>query len=678
MLNKNVLTIDTLMKLIPEETWKNFKAFNENNETLDRKSADIIATSIKSWALQKGATHFTHWFTPPFENTAEKHLSFNSKSNDGLIIEKFEGSDLIGNEPKIQLDQKTSNRDTFEARGYAKWDQDSPVFIYNNILCIPTTHVSFSGNCLDLKTPLLKSINLLKKAIIKICHHYERDLYNVEPYVGWEQEFYFIPIEDTKDRIDLQLTNQTLYGRYIKPNENGPSYFGRIPDNILNIFKELEEKAIHLGIPIKTWHNESSSNQYEIASIHEKMNISIDHNLLFMDLLKMISSKHGYRTNFHEKPFQSLSGSGKHCSWSILTEEGKNLVSPGKTPRNSLRFASLLLCVIKALKDNGDALTAIVRGLGNDQRLGKDDAPSHKNTFFLGEYLSKFFLEIHKKISNTEMTEKNKSELKNEFGKIPEILLNNKDSQRDSMIAFTGNKFEFRLIGASHNLSEFLIFWNTLVSKEILEFNDKIDSLIKSKHKRDEAIFLTLASYIENCKDVFINNKGIIRSDSINPISEQLDNTSLRTLASKNNIYNDTEYNNWINKKALNYINESNTTWECLKKIISSVTIPELNHYLNNINHELLQLKIIKDYNKRLINNLNEALQIVENGDKIQSKITSLIEKDEIMKAFEVVHISILPLINESRKLLFNIDKLLFTDIYSKSDNNKILGLSRL
>ncbi|MCI5055914.1 MAG: hypothetical protein MRY83_07380, partial [Flavobacteriales bacterium] len=436
-------------------------------------------------------------------------------------------------------------------------------------------------------------------------------------------------------------------------------------------------QANELGIPLKTWHNESSPNQYEIASIHEKMNISIDHNLLLMDLLRLTARKYGLSANFHEKPFTGLSGSGKHCSWSILTPEGKNLISPGKTPRNSLRFSSLLLCAVKALKDNQELLSSLVSSHGNDQRLGKDDGPSLTNILFVGEFLSKFFLDVKAKMTNQKLTEKYKSELKNEFGKIPEILLNNKDSQRDAMIAFTGNKFEFRIIGASQNLSEFLIFWNVILSHEVLKFNDKIDDYMKNQNlKRDEAIFKTIELYIGYCEEVFKNNKGITQKDSSPLTLDKIE--KLKETALNNQIFNSIEFDNWLNKKISNYYNSCLITYQTIHSFTQTTVIPGINEYLNKINDNLLKIKQIKSSHSKLLNQVEDFLKAQENVEIEIEKMANLKEKGNTTELILTITSKIQPQIEKCKHLLFNIDMCSTDEKWSIRNHNKILDIPSL
>lgn len=471
-------------------------AINEGT-SIDRKMADQVATGMKAWAVGMGATHYTHWFHPLTDGTAEKHDGFIEFGELGNMIENFSGELLIQQEPDASSFPSGGLRNTFEARGYTAWDVSSPAFIVDTTLCIPTVFVSYTGEALDYKTPLLKALSVIDRAAVDICQYFDKNVSRVQANLGWEQEYFLIDDALYNARPDIILTGRTLMGHgSSKDQQLDDHYFGSIPERAGAFMKDFEIEAYKLGIPVKTRHNEVAPNQFECAPIYEEVNLANDHNQLIMDLMKRIARHHNFRVLFHEKPFAGINGSGKHNNWSLQTNTGVNLLSPGKNPKRNLQFLTFLVNVVMAVHNNQDLIRASILTAGNSHRLGANEAPPSIISVFLGSKLSSTLDEIVEKVSNGKMTPDEKTELKLGIGKIPEILLDNTDRNRTSPFAFTGNRFEFRAVGASANCATAMIAINVAIADQLIQFKKEVDSLIEKNIKKDEAIFQILKKYI--------------------------------------------------------------------------------------------------------------------------------------------------------------------------------------
>lgn len=481
----------------------------EQGSGIDRRIADHVATAMKAWAISKGATHYTHWFHPLNGATAEKHDAFFSPVEGVRSITKFEGNQLIQQEPDASSFPSGGIRNTFEARGYTAWDPTSPAFIYHGTLCIPTIFISYTGESLDYKTPLIKSINALDKAAVNVCEYFDKNITKVFPTLGWEQEYFLVDEALYYARPDLVLTGRTLFGHAAaKDQQLEDHYFGSIPERISNYMKEFEFEAWRLGIPVKTRHNEVAPNQFELAPVYEEVNIAIDHNQLLMDLMDRVARKHHFRVLFHEKPYAGINGSGKHNNWSMATNTGKNLLSPGKTPKTNLQFLTFFINIIKAVHDNDELLRAAVATAGNDYRLGAHEAPPAIISVFIGEQLTNVLNDLEKKVKKEKMSPDEKTDLKLNIGKIPQIIFDNTDRNRTSPFAFTGDKFEFRPVGASVNCSPSMIAINTIVANQLMNFKKDVDQLIEANTNKDEAIFKILRNYISCSKNILFEGNG--------------------------------------------------------------------------------------------------------------------------------------------------------------------------
>jgi glutamine synthetase len=481
---------------------------------IERRVADHVAASMRDWALSKKATHYTHWFQPLTGATAEKHDAFFDLTSDGVALENFDGTQLAQQEPDASSFPSGGIRNTFEARGYTAWDPTSPAFIYGTTLCIPTIFVSYTGEALDNKTPLLRALQAVDQSASEVAQYFDKNVSKVIATLGWEQEYFLVDKSLAQSRPDIVLTGRTLLGHApAKGQQLDDHYFGSIPNRALSFMRELEYESMLLGIPVKTRHNEVAPNQFELAPIFEEANLSVDHNSLLMDIMGKIASKHNLKVLLHEKPFQGINGSGKHNNWSLQTDTGVNLLSPGKTPMRNLQFLTFFINTIKAVKDYEFLLRSSVASAGNDHRLGANEAPPAILSVFIGEHLTKVLNDLEN-VSEGKLSPKEKTDLKlNTVGKIPEILLDNTDRNRTSPFAFTGNKFEFRAVGSSANCANPMTVLNTVVASQLKTFKIEVDKLIKTKKlKKDDAIFNVLRDYIKKLRPILFEGDGYSKS----------------------------------------------------------------------------------------------------------------------------------------------------------------------
>lgn len=477
---------------------------------IDRKLADYIAMGMKEWALSKGVTHYTHWFQPLTGTTAEKHDAFFETDFDGGALEKFGGGQLVQQEPDASSFPNGGIRNTFEARGYTAWDPTSPAFIFGSTLCIPTVFISYTGEALDYKTPLLRALQAIDLAATDVCKYFDKNVKKVTATLGWEQEYFLIDTALANSRPDIMATGRTLLGHTsAKGQQLDDHYFGSIPSRVLSYMRELEQECMYLGIPVKTRHNEVAPNQFELAPIFEETNLAVDHNSLLMDVMQKVAERHDFKVLFHEKPFKGVNGSGKHNNWSMATDSGVNLLGPGKTPMSNLQFLTFFINTIKAVNDYEALLRGAIATASNDHRLGANEAPPAIISVFIGEQLTKVLAELEG-VSSGKLSPEEKTGLKlNVVGKIPYVLLDNTDRNRTSPFAFTGNKFEFRAVGSSANCANAMTTLNTIVAKQLRDFKKEVDALIAKKAmKKDDAIFNVLREYIKQSKNILFEGDG--------------------------------------------------------------------------------------------------------------------------------------------------------------------------
>jgi glutamine synthetase len=505
----NVFDMPKMEKYVAYEAYKAVKKAIGEGTSITRPIADQVATGLRAWAMERGATHFTHWFHPLTDATAEKHDSFLERGDKGMLIERFSGNVLVQQEPDASSFPSGGIRNTFEARGYTAWDVSSPAFIVGTTLCIPTVFVSWTGEALDYKTPLLRSLSSLDHAAVEVCRLFDKDVNKVNATLGIEQEYFLIDEALYYARPDLMLADRTLMGHASsKDQQLSDHYFGSIPDRVMAFMEELEFEAYKLGIPLKTRHNEVAPNQFECAPLFEEVNLAVDHNQLLMDLMRRVARKHKFRVLFHEKPYADINGSGKHNNWSMATDTGVNLLSPGKNPKSNMQFLTFLVNVVKAVNDNEALIRASVMNENNSYRLGGHEAPPAIISVFLGSYLSNMLEEVASKVKDKKMTPQEKTEIKLGLGRIPEILLDNTDRNRTSPFAFTGNRFEFRAVGSSANCSSPMIVLNSAVARQLSIFLKEVNTLVDKGSKKDEAIFLILKKYIIESERIRFDGDG--------------------------------------------------------------------------------------------------------------------------------------------------------------------------
>ncbi len=506
---ENVFHSEIMREYLPSEAYKSMMKATGSGERLDRKMADQVASAMKDWAITKNATHYTHWFQPLTGTTAEKHDAFYKPVGPGKAIERFDGELLVQQEPDASSFPNGGIRNTFEARGYTAWDPSSPAFVIDKTLCIPTIFIAYTGEALDYKMPLLKALHAIDEAATGVCKYFDKNVNKVQATLGWEQEYFLVDKAWFNARPDLMMTGRTLFGHAsAKGQQLDDHYFGSISERVTAFMRDFELESIRLGIPVTTRHNEVAPNQFECAPIFEECNLANDHNLLLMDLLEKIARKHDFRILLHEKPFAGINGSGKHNNWSLSTNTGVNLLAPGKNPKSNLQFLTFLVNTIKAIDVHADLLRAAIAGAGNDHRLGANEAPPAIISTFIGSQLTELLNKIEKNVKAGKMTPEDKTELKLNIGKIPQILLDNTDRNRTSPFAFTGNKFEFRAVGSTANCSSAMIVLNTIMAKQLQDFKVSVDARIKKGDGKDEAILKELQKLIKESKKIRFEGNG--------------------------------------------------------------------------------------------------------------------------------------------------------------------------
>jgi len=507
----NVFNYKAMKRYLTSDALKGVQGAVQHGTKIDRKLADYIAMGMKEWALSKGVTHYTHWFQPLTGTTAEKHDAFFDISFDGNeSLEKFGGAQLVQQEPDASSFPHGGIRNTFEARGYTAWDPTSPAFIFGTTLCIPTIFISYTGEALDNKIPLLRALSAMDEAATEVCRYFDKNVKKVTATLGWEQEYFLIDRSLANSRPDIVMTGRTLLGHTsAKGQQLDDHYFGSIPTRALTYMRDLEQECMLLGIPVKTRHNEVAPNQFEFAPIFEETNLAVDHNCLLMDIMQKVAERHDLKVLLHEKPFKGVNGSGKHNNWSLATDTGVNLLSPSKTPMTNLQFLTFFVNTIKAVNDYEALLRGSIATASNDHRLGANEAPPAIISVFIGEQLTKVLAELEG-VSSGKLSPEEKTDLKlNVVGKIPDVLLDNTDRNRTSPFAFTGNKFEFRAVGSSANCSNAMTTLNTIVAKQLKDFKIAVDDLIESKDmKKDDAIFNVLREYIKQSKKILFEGDG--------------------------------------------------------------------------------------------------------------------------------------------------------------------------
>ena len=507
--SQNVFTREKMKEYIASNIVEELFDLMDNEKTLSRDIANSVAIGMKKWAMELGATHYTHWFQPLTGGTAEKHDAFFDFDEKGVPMEKFSGSVLYQQEPDASSFPNGGIRNTFEARGYSAWDPSSPAFVIGDRLCIPTIFVAYTGEALDYKTPLLRSITAVGKAATAVANYFDKNVKRVYTYLGTEQEYFLVDEALYNARPDLLMTGRTLMGHYAsKSQQLDDHYLGTIPERVLAFKTELEQEALKLGIPIKTRHNEVAPNQFELAPIYEEANLGSDHNQLLMSLMEQVAHHHQFRVLFHEKPFGGVNGSGKHCNWSLGTNTGVNLLAPGKNPYHNLQFVTFLVNVLKAVHRHNGLLKASIASATNAHRLGGHEAPPAIISVFLGTQINEALDQIEHADVDKGIIINAKKEMKLGVGNIPEILLDNTDRNRTSPFAFTGNRFEFRAVGSSANCGAAVLALNATVAEQLNLFREEVDALIAKGEAKERALFTVIKRYLKECRDIRFDGNG--------------------------------------------------------------------------------------------------------------------------------------------------------------------------
>jgi len=606
---ENVFTLDKARAFLSDEAYKSLVASIKGSKKIDRNMANQIAAGLRQWAESKGVTHFTHWFQPLTGTTAEKHDSFFTLKSDGTAIEEFDGAALIQQEPDASSFPNGGIRSTFEARGYTAWDPSSPAFIMEigtgKTLCIPTIFVSYTGESLDYKAPLLKALEALNKSAVDVCNYFDKNITKVTPTLGWEQEYFLVDEAMFNARPDLVLSGRTVFGHSpAKGQQLEDHYFGSIPERMYAFMRDFETESYKLGIPLRTRHNEVAPAQFECAPIFEEVNIAVDHNTLLMDVMDRVARRHRLRVLLHEKPFAGINGSGKHNNWSMATDTGVNLLAPGKTPKTNLMFLTFFVNTIKAVHDYSDLMRASIASASNDFRLGANEAPPAIISVFVGQYLSKVLADVKERVGD-KFDEQDEAILKLDLHRsIPELLLDNTDRNRTSPFAFTGNKFEFRAVGSSANCANAMTVLNTIMAETLKQFKKEVDALIEKGEKKEIAIMHVIREYIVASEKILFEGDGY--SDEWAAEAEKRGLPNLKTtplaldamvtdkakkLFESNNVYNHSELEARHEIELEKYIKKVQIEARILGELATSSILPAAIKYQNTLLSNIKGLK---------------------------------------------------------------------------------------
>jgi glutamine synthetase len=653
--NSNVFTLKTAREYLSDEAYKSLQASIKAGHKIDRAVANQIANGIKAWAEAKGVTHFTHWFQPLTGTTAEKHDSFFTLKSDGTPIEQFEGDALVQQEPDASSFPSGGLRATFEARGYTAWDPTSPPFIMEigqgKTLCIPTIFVSYTGESLDYKAPLLKALDALNKAAVDVCNYFDKNVTKVTPTLGWEQEYFVIDEAMFNARPDLIMTGRTVYGHSSAKNQQlEDHYFGSIPERVYTYMRDFENEAYKLGIPLRTRHNEVAPAQFECAPIFEEVGVAVDHNSLLMDIMDRVARRHNLRVLLHEKPFAGINGSGKHNNWSMATDTGVNLLAPGKTPKTNLMFLTFFVNTIKAVHDYADILRASIASAPNDHRLGANEAPPAIISVFIGQYLTKVLQDVKERVSD-KMDETDESMLKIDIHKsIPELLMDNTDRNRTSPFAFTGNKFEFRAVGSSANCANPMTVLNTIMAETLKQFKKEVDALIEKGEKKEIAIMHVIRQYIVASEKVLFEGDGYSEAWEKEAAKRGLPNVKTTPLAldamvtekakklfEGNKIYSHSELEARHEIELEKYIKKVQIESRIMGEMATSHVLPTSIRYQNLLANNILQLKQAGLKEAAFANQLQILEKISEHINKASDLVEKMIEARKVCNKIDDV-----------------------------------------
>ncbi len=678
---RNVFDKEKMKKYLSTEAFHHIMKSIEEGTRIERKMADQIALGMKVWAAENGATHYTHWFHPLTDATAEKHDAFIDFNNLGCgVFESFSGKLLVQQEPDASSLPSGGLRNTFEARGYSAWDVSSPAFIVGTTLCLPTIFISYTGEALDYKMPLLKSLAAIDKAAAEVCRYFDKNVTKVTSNLGWEQEYFLVDEALFMARPDLMLTDRTLMGHSSsKDQQLEDHYFSSIPERVIAYMEDFVREAYLLGIPVKTRHNEVAPNQFEVAPIYEEANLANDHNQLIMDIMKKVARKHSFRVLFHEKPFKGINGSGKHNNWSLSTNTGVNVFSPGKNPRTNMQFLSFLLNVLKAVYDHQDLLLASILTAGNNHRLGANEAPPSIISVFLGHELNRALEALEETVPDKNMTPDEKTSIKLNIGKIPEILLDNTDRNRTSPFAFTGDRFEYRAVGSSANCASAMIVLNTIVAGQLKKFKKEVDALIDKGIKKDEAILQTLKRYIRETKNIRFDgngysdewrkeaaSRGLYNISSVPEALEAYLTEKAEKVFSENDVFDQKELQARTEVELKKFIKKIQIEARVLGDITINHIVPTAVSYMNTLFANVQGLKEIfgktADFDKiagdrlELIKKISDHIQQIKTMQSEMIEARKLANKEQdIHKAARLYDTRVRPYLDDIR---YHVDKL--------------------
>lgn len=671
--SQNVFTRDKMKEYIASNIVEELFDLMDNERTLSRDIANSVAIGMKKWAMEQGATHYTHWFQPLTGGTAEKHDAFFDFDEDGAPIEKFSGSVLYQQEPDASSFPNGGIRNTFEARGYSAWDPSSPAFVIGDRLCIPTIFVAYTGEALDYKTPLLRSISAVSKAAVEVARYFDKNVKRVYTYLGTEQEFFLVDEALYNARPDLMMTGRTLMGHYAsKSQQLDDHYLGTIPERVLAFMTELEQESLKLGIPIKTRHNEVAPNQFELAPIYEEANLSSDHNQLLMSLMEQVAHHHQFCVLFHEKPFGGVNGSGKHCNWSLGTNTGVNLLAPGKNPYQNLQFVTFLVNVLMAVHRHNGLLKASIASATNAHRLGGHEAPPAIISVFLGAQINEALDQIEQADMDKGIIINAKKEMKLGVGNIPEILLDNTDRNRTSPFAFTGNRFEFRAVGSSANCGASVLALNAVVAEQLNCFHEEVDALITQGEAKERALLSVIKRCLVECRDIRFDGNGYseewqheaqrrgLDTETSVPlmIDQYLKDSSVKMFGSTG-VFNQAELLSRCEVKWENYSMKLQIESRVLGDLVINHIIPAAKRYQTVLLQNVLSVKqvfseeeaeILNKQDLLLIRRIeNHASAIVARVDEMNKERAHANHIDQQRERAIQFHDYVVPLMNEIR-----------------------------
>ncbi len=650
---ENVFTLKTAREFLSDEAFKSLTGSIRGGKKIDRAMAAQIASGLRQWAETKGVTHYTHWFQPLTGISAEKHDSFFTIKSDGTPIEQFDGDTLIQQEPDASSFPNGGLRATFEARGYTAWDPSSPAFImdiaHGKTLCIPTIFVSYTGELLDYKGPLLKALESLNKAAVDVCHYFDKNVSKITATLGWEQEYFVVDELMFNARPDLVVAGRTVFGHTpAKGQQLEDHYFGSIPERVYAFMRDFENESYRLGIPLRTRHNEVAPGQFECAPIFEEVSVAVDHNTLLMDIMDRVARRHKLRVLLHEKPFAGVNGSGKHNNWSMATDTGVNLLAPGKTPKTNLMFLTFFVNIIKAVHDHADLLRASIASAGNDFRLGANEAPPAIISVFIGQFLTKVLQDVKERVGD-KFDEQDEAILKLDLHRsIPELLLDNTDRNRTSPFAFTGNKFEFRAVGSSANCANAMTVVNTIMADTLRKFKSDVDALIEKGDKKEIAIMHVIREYIVSSEKVLFEGDGY--SDEWHKEAEKRGLPNLRTtplaldamvtekakqLFAENNVYNHAELEARHEIELEKYIKKVQIEARIMGELATSHILPAAIEYQNLLIQNIKGLKEIGLAEDTFVKQKQILERISLHISNVSELVLQMIEARKVCNAIE-------------------------------------------